>query len=64
MLKRIFVFLISSLMKLFSVFPVLSFTSDEKFGAFELNLKDTVKEQLSKWRISLFQIMSLEQKQE
>ncbi len=57
MLKRIFVFLISSLMKLFSVFPVLSFTSDEKFGAFELNLKDTVKEQLSKWRISLFQIM-------
>lgn len=57
MLKRIFVFLISSLVKLFSVFPVLSFTSDEKFGAFELNLKDTVKEQLSKWRISLFQIM-------
>lgn len=57
MLKRIFVFLISSLVKIFSVFPVLSFTSDEKFGAFELNLKDTVKEQLSKWRISLFQIM-------
>lgn len=57
MLKRIFVFLISGLVKLFSVFPVLSFTSDEKFGAFELNLKDTVKEQLSKWRISLFQIM-------
>lgn len=57
MLKRIFVFLISGLVKLFFVFPVLSFTSDEKFGAFELNLKDTVKEQLSKWRISLFQIM-------
>lgn len=49
--------IINSLLWLWSVLPILSFTKDEKFGALSVDDSSTPSSQLREWRLSFLQIM-------